>query len=223
MTTEELIIGHFDGSLSTTQESELQSMLASSPEARSLYDTHRGISNLMVSDAAATEPSEKLNRRVLAASLMAIPETIAGGAATAWFTMKVVGGISAAVFGGLAVVSIVTSNVNSDNDKGSTDAEGPAPAVRQIPTVVPSPPPVIPGMEETSQTTLGEEARLKQASEPSSPQRSAPTRETRSAATSTSSTSSEDPLRIDRAGASRTKTPPTVVNPNQQQGEGKDK
>lgn len=227
MTTEELIIGHFDGTLSTTQESELQSVLASSPEARSLYDTHRGISNLIASDAAATEPSEKLNRRVLAASLMAIPETIAGGAATAWFTMKVVGGISAAVFGGLAVVSIVTSNVNSDNEKGTQDAQASTPAVRRIPTVVPSPPPVIPGMEEASQTTFGEEARLKQASGSSSPQRSTP-RGTRPAVSSSSHASSSGSTSqgdlIDRSNATQTTSPPVVRNPaQQQQPEGKDK
>lgn len=225
MTTEELIIGHFDGTLSTAEESDLQSMLASSTEARSLYDTHRGIHNLMASDVAATEPSEKVNRRVLAASLMALPETIAGGAATAWFTLKVVGGISAAVFGGLAVVSIVTSNVATDNSRKSYSGKPPAPAAQQMPEIVPPPPPVIPGMEEASQTTLGGGDRLKQASEPSSPQRSIP-RETRpasSANTAPSVSGSAPSVVIDRSTASTTTSPPRVQSPAQQQGENRDK
>lgn len=199
MTTEELIVGHFEGSLSADQEQDLQSMLDASAEVRSLYDTHRHINMLIVSDAQAMEPSEKLNRKVIAASLMAIPEALVGTGATAWFTVKVVGGISAAVFGGLAVVSIVTSNARNDQEATTTTS----PAVRRMPSVVPPPPPVLPGMEEVSQPTLGEGARAKQASEPSSPQRSSASRATSSPASGSTAPSvgANGGIRIDREGA----------------------
>lgn len=176
-------------------------MLDASAEVRSLYDTHRHINMLIVSDAQAMESSEKLNRKVIAASLMAIPEALVGTGATAWFTVKVVGGISAAVFGGLAVVSIVTSNARNDQEATTTTTT--SPAVRRMPSVVPPPPPVLPGMEEVSQPTLGEGARAKQASEPSSPQRSSASRATSSPASGSTAPSvgANGGIRIDREGA----------------------
>jgi len=171
MTTEELIIGHYDGTLTTEQEHLLQQTIASSAEARSLYDTHGGIHRLLAHDVAAAKPSESLNRKVVAASLLAVPELIGAGA-TAWVALKVVGGVSAVVFGGIAVVSLLTSTMNDRHD-----VRGPStstPVVRQGPAFVPLSPPVLPGMEEALRATFGGEDQLKQASDASSPQRSKP-------------------------------------------------
>jgi hypothetical protein len=193
MTTQELIVGHFEGTLTPGDETQLQQLLSSSTEARTLYDRHAGLNAMLTADAAATEPSKSLGRRALAASLLAIPESIVGSAATAWFTIKVIGGLSAAVFGGLAVISIVTSNASHDAEQATSASHR---AVKTVLEPVPFPPPVLPQMVETSKTTLGEEARSKQASEPSSPQRSAAA--SRQNAEPAATSSRTNPLDINR-------------------------
>lgn len=102
MTTEELILGHFDKMLTPEQETALQEALTGSAETRALYDQHSHLNALMVADAELLEPSSRLNESVVAAALVALPEVIGGGAAL-WFSGKFVASVAAVVIGGGSV------------------------------------------------------------------------------------------------------------------------
>ncbi|HVK40269.1 MAG TPA: hypothetical protein VNA88_17190, partial [Candidatus Kapabacteria bacterium] len=77
MTAEELIIGHYEKSLTSEQESRLASMVDASPDVRTLYEQHGNIQALMIEEAETIETSSKLDKIVLGAALGTIAE-IAG-------------------------------------------------------------------------------------------------------------------------------------------------
>lgn len=132
MTTEDLILGHFDGTLTPQEESRLQAEMSASPAARSLYEQHRSLHMMLSSDAASLVPSARLDKAVVTAALGAVPETIGGGALS-WLTTKVAVGISAVVAGGVSIVML--SNSGSDAVPPAT----PAPAVHTAPAPSPAP------------------------------------------------------------------------------------
>lgn len=133
MTTEDLILGHFDGTLTPQEESRLQAEMSASPAARSLYEQHRSLHMMLSSDAASLVPSARLDKSVVTAALGAVPETIGGGALS-WLTTKVAVGISAVVAGG---VSIVMLN-NSGPDTVPPAAPAPAVSTAPVPSQAPA-------------------------------------------------------------------------------------
>jgi hypothetical protein len=139
MTAEELIIEHFEGTLSLEQEGELTQVLAASPEARAMYDRYLKVDDVLAGDVAATAPSSTLDERVLAAALGAIGGTIGGGSA-AWLgglTGKVAAVVSVIAVGGISILLF-----GNDNDRPApvVPATAPAsstPAVRSTPSITP--------------------------------------------------------------------------------------
>ena len=77
MTAEELIIGHYEKTLTSEQESHLASMVESSPEVRTLFEQHGNIQGLLAGEAATIETSSKLDKVVVGAALGTLVE-IAG-------------------------------------------------------------------------------------------------------------------------------------------------
>jgi hypothetical protein len=77
MTAEELIIGHYEKTLTSEQESHLSSMIESSPDVRVLYEQHGNVHSMLVEEAAAVKPSSKLDKVVVGAALGTLVE-IAG-------------------------------------------------------------------------------------------------------------------------------------------------
>jgi|GEM_PF-1973543 len=144
MTTEDLILGHFDGTLSPEHEARLQTELTASSDVRSLYEQHRSLHVLLDSDAASLAPSSRLDDAVVAAALSAVPEAIGGGALS-WLTAKVVG-ISTVVVGGLSIAFLVGSGAD-DAEKPVPQMVKPAPVVRTVPV---APEPTAPRVTEES-------------------------------------------------------------------------
>ncbi|MEO5930305.1 MAG: hypothetical protein ABIR47_10275 [Candidatus Kapaibacterium sp.] len=138
MTTEELILGHFDKALTPDDESRLQRTLSGSPEARGLYDQHAALQQLLASDVAALAPSAGLDKLAIAGALGAVPEAVGGGGAAGWLGGKMVAGIAAVLVGGASIAMLVTSGSKPDQ---SVPVNGPAPVVNVTPTLpAPEPP-----------------------------------------------------------------------------------
>jgi hypothetical protein len=127
MTAEELIIGHYEKSLTSDQESHLASMVDASPEVRTLYEQHGNIQALMIEEAETIETSSKLDKVVLGAALGTLAEIAGQGVG---FSLL---GKVASVVGALAVggAGFVLYNV-MDRDEVSPKAN--PPAVRTAPS-----------------------------------------------------------------------------------------
>ncbi|MDB5036031.1 MAG: hypothetical protein JWQ98_3272 [Chlorobi bacterium] len=135
MTTEELILGHFDKALTPDEESRLQKTLSGSPEARALYDQHAALQQLLASDVAGLAPSAGLDKLAIAGALGAVPEAIGGGAA-GWLGGKMVAGIAAVLVGGASIAMLVNSGSNQNQiPPVNVPASQQAPVVRVAPAV----------------------------------------------------------------------------------------
>lgn len=121
MTLKELIIGHYEGSLNAAQQTSLDGMLASSPEARSLFEQYGAMEEAMEEESRKLVPPVALREATLAGALGVAAETISGGVA-AWFTTKVAAIVGTAVVAG-TVVGIVA--LNNDEPTGQTTPEVP--------------------------------------------------------------------------------------------------
>src|SRR4051794_15417923 len=108
MTTEELILGHFDRALTPQEEKLLQQRLSASPEARAMYEQHRNLDGYLSNDAMSLAPSAHLDEMTLAAALSAVPELISGGS-SAWFSGKIVATLAAVIVGGASIALLTTS------------------------------------------------------------------------------------------------------------------
>jgi len=128
MTTEELILAHYDDALTSAQEKSLQELLARSPEARSLFEQHGMLQRMLVSDADVLAPSSRLDNLVIARALATAPEPISSGTA-GWFSGKVAAAIAVVVAGGVSVAVLSSGS--------HTDTAPPAPAERTSPAVAP--------------------------------------------------------------------------------------
>jgi hypothetical protein len=166
MKAEELIVGHFDSSLTKAQESELQRMLAGSSEARALYDRHASIHAMLLQDAAVLAPSAALDETVIGAALAAPVEIAGGGAAGIGFGAKVAAVVSTFAVGGLALVMMTTPT----SEQRTPAASGtPVPAVRTAPRSTPS----TPAPSRPESTASGQVARDEQTGAPVNAQQSA--------------------------------------------------
>jgi hypothetical protein len=121
MNAEDLIIAHFDRSLTVEQEAELQQLLADSPDARTLFERHEAMESMMEKDSAALAPSRELDEVVIASALGLLSG--AGGGAALWFSGKIAAAVSAVAVGGLAIALVTTS----------APEKTPAPAQKNIP------------------------------------------------------------------------------------------
>jgi hypothetical protein len=149
MNAEELIIAHFDRSLSPVQETELRQLLEQSPEARSIYERHEVIEGMIERESAALTPSDRLDEAVIASAL-GIWTQVAGGAGL-WFAGKFAAGIATLAVGGLAVAVFSTSRI--DNAPAHVQKDIP-PAVLKLPAL---PPPVtLPATQEAAPAPTAE-------------------------------------------------------------------
>lgn len=103
MTAEELIIGHYEKTLTPEQESHLAEMVAGSPDVRGLFEQHGNIHGLMLEDASAVKTSSKLDRVVLGAALGTLAE-IAGHGIGFSLLGKVATVIGVVAAGGIGVM-----------------------------------------------------------------------------------------------------------------------
>lgn len=162
MTAEELIIEHFDGTLSLEQEGELTQVLASSPEARATYDRYLRVNEVLADDVVATAPSSALDERVMAAALGAIGGTIGGGSAT-WISGKIAAMFTVVAVGGLSLFLFLPK------DADPVRSETPPPA-STTPTPTKAPAPVIPvptpATVESGETTATENQRTTESNRP---------------------------------------------------------
>jgi anti-sigma factor RsiW len=138
MTTEELIHGYFDKTLTPGEQQELQGILAASPEARAAFETHGRIDELMVSEASTLAPSSSLDERVVLASLAIGPELIGGGAGLLAGS-KLVIGLGTLLVAGVSIIVIATSS----NAPDAKTVASPTPVVRTLPTAPQVAPPVV--------------------------------------------------------------------------------
>jgi hypothetical protein len=142
MTTQELILGHFERALTPAEEQLLQQQLSTSPEARAMYEKHRNLDGYLNNDAMALAPSSRLDELTLAAALSVVPEVIAGGSAAWFMSGKMIATVAAVVVGGASVALFTTSG--SNQDRVPVPAAN-APVVRTIPeTSTPITPPKAP-------------------------------------------------------------------------------
>lgn len=105
MNAKELIIGHFEGSLSPAEQGRLDHMLESSPEVRAQFDQQKMIEESMAEDSRSLVPPIGLREATIAAALGGGIATIGGGLG-AWFTGKI-----AAIFGTVLVGGLVVGGV----------------------------------------------------------------------------------------------------------------
>ena len=135
MTTQDLIIGHFEGTLGSAESAELERLLSSSADVRSAFERQKAIEAELVEDAERLVAPNALREATLAAALGTAVHTIGGGIG-AFLTTKIAAVVGTLLVGGLVVGSIV-SNSDEQNQKnvapgntGTIDrVEEPTPAV----------------------------------------------------------------------------------------------
>lgn len=208
MTTEDLILGHFDGTLSSEHEARLAAEMNTSPEVRSLFEQHKSLHAMLNADAATLAPSSRLDKAVVAAALSAVPEAIGTGAVS-WFTGKVIAGISAVVVGGISVAFLVSSG---SADEKPVPSQQPAPVVRTIPAA-PDAPVVTQEQNQEVPKAVQETPAQKQVRESAAARTSKP-----STARDEKTPRKRNPLELDRNDPTVIKTDPKIVP---QDGEGK--
>lgn len=151
MTMQDLIIGHYEGGLTLAQETELQTLLASSPEARAMYEHHGLLQEAMEEESERLVPPLALRHATIGAALGVTAESIGGGI-TAWLTSKVAMAVGTVVIGG-AAAGIILSN-SGDDPQPNPPAAVTAPATvgtAQQPVVTDAPTGAV--SEEASTTT----------------------------------------------------------------------
>lgn len=130
MTTQELIIGHFEGSLGAAESAELNRLLATSPDVKSAFDRQQRIENSLAEDAESVAAPSALRDATLAAALGTAVQTIGGGL-TAFFTAKVAATVGAVLVGGIVIGTVV---FDGDDPAETTPQNDPAP-VEQVETI----------------------------------------------------------------------------------------
>lgn len=125
----ELIIGHFEGTLSSTEATHLESLLETSPEVRAAYEQQRAIEEGMVEDSESLVPPIGLREATIAAALGGALTTTVGGGIAAWLGSKAAALVGTVVVGGLVLGGIVILN-----DEEPTDAVVPTTQMEQIQT-----------------------------------------------------------------------------------------
>lgn len=120
MRAKELIIGHFEGSLTPAEQKELTALLASSPEARAAYERHGVIEETLEEDARRTVVPVGLREATVAAAIGVSAEAVGWGIG-GWLTGKVAAVIGTVVVGG-TVMGVVIANDDDDDPVRNTPA-----------------------------------------------------------------------------------------------------
>ncbi|MCB0712889.1 MAG: hypothetical protein KDD67_11220 [Ignavibacteriae bacterium] len=102
MTTQDLIIGHYEGTLTGAEQAQLESLIATSPETRTLFEQQGLIEAKLREESEELVPPFGLREATLGAALTGVASTLGGGIAS-WFTAKVVIGLSTVIIGGAAI------------------------------------------------------------------------------------------------------------------------
>jgi hypothetical protein len=129
MNAEELIIGHFEKTLTSEQESHLAALVTSSPEVRSLYEQHGSIHGLMTEEAETIETTSKLDKVVVGAALGTLVEIAGHGAVGFSLLGKVASVVGAIAVGGAGI--LLYNSIGNDDDA----AKGPA-TTKPVPAAV---------------------------------------------------------------------------------------
>ena len=126
MNAKELIIGHFEGSLTPAEQGRLDHMLETSPEVRAQFDQQKMIEESLADDSRSLIPPIGLREATIAAALGGGIATIGGGLG-AWFTGKVAAMLGTVLVGGLVVGGILIYN----GDDEAVDSTIPAVQVEE--------------------------------------------------------------------------------------------
>ncbi len=117
MNTRELIVGHFEGTLTAADQSRLDHLLETSAEARADFERHQLIEDGLAEDSRNLVPPIGLREATLAAAFSGAASTIGGGI-TAWFTAKVAVMVGTVAVGGLVVGGLL---MNDGDDPKPSD------------------------------------------------------------------------------------------------------
>lgn len=126
MTVQELIVGHYEGTLNQAQQQELQGLLSTSPETKAMFDQHGKVQEAMEEESRKLVPPIALREATIVGALGVAAESIGGGIAT-WLTAKV-----AAAIGSVVVVGTVIGVIATSGDGESTDPGQNLPATEQV-------------------------------------------------------------------------------------------
>ncbi len=107
MNSTDLIIGHFEGTLTPAEASQLDELLKSSPEVRAAFEQQRSIEEGLVEDSEALVPPFGLREATLAAAIGGGLSATVGGGIAAWLSTKAAVVISTLAIGGVIVGGIV--------------------------------------------------------------------------------------------------------------------
>lgn len=135
MNTRDLIVGHFEGTLSQTDQGRLDQLLVSSPDARADFERHQMIEEGLAEDSRSLVPPIGLREATLAAAIGGAVSTIGGGLA-AWFTTKVAFVVGTVAVGGLVVGGVLMNG--GEDPKGASDNQTPVVQVEELDNTAPS-------------------------------------------------------------------------------------
>ena len=142
MTTQELLIGHFEGGLTPEESLHLETMLSGSAELRAQFHQHQQIHSMMQREAEETKPSDALDEATIGAALGLLGQTVGGASIAFWTGTKIAATIGTVVVGGAVTWFAVTQNPEPQAPAATTTQPAPtiqtAPAPQlQAPTVAP--------------------------------------------------------------------------------------
>ena len=128
MNSKELIVGHFEGTLSPADQGALDRMLDSSPEIRAEFERQQMIEDGLAEDSRSLIPPVGLREATLAAALGSAVSTIGGGI-SAWFTAKVAAVVGTVAVGGLVVGGLLIND--GEEPQGTSENVPPVVQVEQ--------------------------------------------------------------------------------------------
>lgn len=132
MNSTDLIIGHFEGSLTPVETSRLDELLRTSPEVRAAFEQQRTIEEGMLEDSESLIPPIGLREATLAAALGGALTTTVGGGIAAWLSTKAAVVLSTLALGGVIVGGIVFSDDDAGEETETVVAPGQMERVESI-------------------------------------------------------------------------------------------
>lgn len=137
MTTQELLIGYFEGGLTPEESLHLETMLSGSAELRAQFNQHQQIHSMMQREAEETKPSEALDEATIGAALGLLGQTVGGASIAFWSGTKIAATIGTVVVGGAITWFAVAQNP----EPHPPASKQPTPTVQQTAPVQTAPPP----------------------------------------------------------------------------------
>ncbi|MCC7438605.1 MAG: hypothetical protein IT211_08945 [Armatimonadetes bacterium] len=149
MTTQELLIGYFEGGLTPEESLHLETMLSGSAELRAQFNQHQQIHSMMQREAEETKPSETLDEATIGAALGLLGQTVGGASIAFWSGTKIAATIGTVVVGGAVTWFAVTQNPEPPQAPSATTTQ-PAPTIQTAPVPQLPDPAVAPVTEQAS-------------------------------------------------------------------------